>query len=226
MSNEQQQYTTPSYNPADNSDVGLSEFQQNKFFLRLEKIAPAEVVSYNRITNRATIQILNMSLYSNGTKLNKKAVPDVPVYMAAAGGFVFSFPLKQGDKGWLVTTDCDISVFKKLLTTFVPATLKRHCYESSFFLPDYIKGLNISADDDGAVLITAEDGLTKISIKNGQITQTAANNIINGNLQINGAVTATDTITSDTDVISAGISGKSHTHTGVEPGAGNTGAPQ
>ena len=226
MSNEEQQYTIPSYNPADNSDVGLSDFQQQRFFLRLEKIAPAEVINYDRTTNRATVRILNMSLYANGTKLNKKPVADVPVYMAAAGGFVLSFPLKQGDKGWLMTSDCDISVFKKLLTTFVPATLRRHCYESAFFMPDYIKPLNISAEDDGAVLITSEDGTTKLSIKNGQITQTAANNIINGNLQINGAVTATDTITSNTDVIAAGISGKSHTHTGVEPGAGNTGAPQ
>lgn len=226
MANEDKQYTLPSYNPADSSDVGLANFQQQKIFLNLEKIAPAEVVSYDRITNRAVVKILNLSLYSNGTNLAKKNVPDVPVYMMSGGGFVFSFPLKQGDKGWLMATDCDISVFKTLLKTFVPATLRRHRYESSFFMPDYIKGINISTDDTGAVVLTSEDGATKISIKNGTITTTAANNIFNGNVQVNGTITATQTITSDVDVIAGGISGKNHTHSGVEPGAGNTGAPQ
>lgn len=226
MSNENNQYTTPSYNPADTGDTGFSNFLENRFFLKLEKVAPAEIVSYNRATNRATVKILNLSLYANGTNLNKKNIFDVPVYMAAAGGFILSFPISAGNKGWLVTTDCDISVFKQLLGTFVPATLQRHKYANSFFLPDYIQGLNISAEDDGAVVLTSTEGTTKISLKNGQITLTAATNIINGPLQVNGTITATDVITSNSDVIAGNISGKTHIHSGVQTGTSTTGAPQ
>jgi hypothetical protein len=40
-----------------------------------------------------------------------------------------------------------------------------------------------------------------------------------------GNVHSTATITGDTDVIAAGKSGKSHTHSGVVPGGGNSGPP-
>ncbi|MGS0649142.1 phage baseplate assembly protein V [Komagataeibacter melomenusus] len=39
-------------------------------------------------------------------------------------------------------------------------------------------------------------------------------------------MTAQGTVTGKTDVLAAGISGKSHTHSGVQPGSGSTGAPQ
>jgi phage baseplate assembly protein gpV len=225
MGNETQ-YTTPAHNPGDNGEVGLLNFQAEQIAMKIEKVAPAEIISYDRKTNRATVQILNQSLYANGSKLTKKPIPDIPVYMMSGGGFIFSFPVKKGDKGWIIAADRNISTFKTLLTVFTPASLRKHKYEDGFFLPDYIKGINITTDDEGAVVLTSEDGTTKISIKNGQITQTAAKNIINGDLQINGSVAATGTITSDVDVISAGISGKNHTHSGVQPGSGNTGVPQ
>ena len=39
-------------------------------------------------------------------------------------------------------------------------------------------------------------------------------------------MTAQGTVTGKTDVIAAGISGKGHSHSGVQPGSGSTGAPQ
>ncbi|AQU86238.1 baseplate assembly protein [Komagataeibacter nataicola] len=39
-------------------------------------------------------------------------------------------------------------------------------------------------------------------------------------------MTAQGTVTGKADVLAAGISGKSHTHGGVQPGSGSTGAPQ
>lgn len=217
---EEQQYTTPSYNPADTDEAGLNEFLINHIKMQIEKVAPAEIVSYDRNTNRAVVQILNQSIYSNGSKLTKKTISDIPIFMMSGGGFVFSFPVKQGDKGWIIAADRDISVFKQLLSIFAPATYEMHKYKDGFFLPDKIKGFEIAADDDGAVILQSDDGTTKISIKDGQITMTAASVTINGDLTVNGTATAT------TDVIAAGISGKSHTHGGVQSGGSNTGAPQ
>lgn len=47
-----------------------------------------------------------------------------------------------------------------------------------------------------------------------------------GNATFGGSVTARGSIHSDADVTAGGISLNSHTHSGVEPGGGNTGAPQ
>ena len=55
---------------------------------------------------------------------------------------------------------------------------------------------------------------------------TAANIVFNGNTTVNGTLTATDTITSNVDVVAETISGKTHTHTGVTTGSGTTGLPQ
>lgn len=49
---------------------------------------------------------------------------------------------------------------------------------------------------------------------------------MHADIQNDGTINATETISSDTDVLSAGKSGAHHTHTGVQPGSGNTGQPQ
>lgn len=47
-----------------------------------------------------------------------------------------------------------------------------------------------------------------------------------GNLNVTGDVHATGTVTGDTDVVAAGISGKGHHHGGVKAGTDNSGGPQ
>lgn len=225
--NNTETISIPSYNPANvSSQAGSTDFVIRKALEKLEKVAPAKILSYNRTTNRASVQILNQSITSTGEKLTKKPLDNIPVLMMSGGGFTFSFPIQEGDTGWLVAADRDISVFKQLLQVFAPASYQIHRYKDSFFIPDKVNGFEIAEDDTNAVILTSLDGTTKVSVKAGQVTITAPQTVINGNLQVNGSITSTDTITSDTDVIAAGISGKSHTHSGVEPGSGNTGVPQ
>lgn len=217
----------PSYNPADTkSEAGFIDFLIDKIAQKIEKVAPAQIVSYNRKTNRAEVQILNQNITSTGEKLPKKPIPNIPVVMLSGGGFTLSFPVKENDIGWLIAADRNISIFKQLFSMFAPADYRKHKYEDSFFLPDKVRGFEISEDDTDAVLLISDDGTTKVSIKSRQITATAPETVLNSNLKVNGSIVATDTITSDTDVISAGISGKSHTHGGVETGSASTGVPQ
>lgn len=225
--NENETISRPSYNPADiQSKSGFYEFLIKKILQKIEKVAPAEIISYDRVKNRATVQILNQAITSEGEKLTRKPLDNIPILMLSGGGFSLSFPIKEGDIGWIVAADRDISVFKQVLKLFAPATYQLHRYKNSFFIPDKVNGFEISEDDTDAVLLTSTDGLTKISIKPGQITLTAPQTVLNGNLQVNGTIEASDTITSNIDVIADGISLKSHTHSGVEPGEGNTGVPQ
>lgn len=59
----------------------------------------------------------------------------------------------------------------------------------------------------------------------GDVNMTGNLNII-GNITTTGNISATGTITGTVDVIGGGISLKNHTHGGVQPGSGSTGAPQ
>lgn len=223
----------PSFNPAESlSDEGLYDFFENKIKFGIEKVAPAQIISYNRSTNRAVVQILASEITSTGQKLPRQPLKDIPVFIFNGGGFSFSFPVQAQDIGWIIAADRDISIFKKLLQTFAPATYEKHRYEDGFFLPANINGFNISSGDENSVILTSLDGSTKLTVQEGLITMTAANSTFNGNVAINGnltvtgTITATETITSNSDVISGTISGKTHTHTGVTTGTGITGTPQ
>ena len=97
-------------------------------------------------------------------------------------------------------------------------------------------GGNISANADGNIsanaggTMTAQSGgamsmtaptitLTGAVTISGTLTQSGGNATMGGNL------TAAGTITGTTDVIGGGKSLKTHVHSGVQPGGGNTGAP-
>lgn len=192
----------PSINPADVKDIaGLLNFFEKTIFLHLEKITPAQIISYDRNSNRASVQILNYSITSDGQKITRKPEYDIPVTVLGAGGFAFGFPVKEGDIGFLIAADSDISVFKKLLQLFAPAVYQRHKYKNSVFMPLIINGFTIAEDDAEAVLLASLDGETKISLKEGSAVITAENTIINSALaQIN---TSSAEINADTAVITA-----------------------
>lgn len=218
---KEQSISIPSFNPADaQSEVGVYEFLIDQILQRIEKVAPAQILSYDRRKNRATVQILNQGITSTGAKVPKKSVPDIPALVLQGGGFNLSFPIKAGDIGWIVAADRDISVFKKLLQMFAPATYRKHQYKDGFFIPNKINDFNISEDDEASVLLTSEDGTTQISLKDGQTTITADSIVLNGDVTVNGTVTASG------DVTGAGISLKTHVHGGVQAGGGTTGVPQ
>lgn len=74
---------------------------------------------------------------------------------------------------------------------------------------------------DGEVQVTQ-------SFSNPAITASAGSKASNfaGDVHSSGNINSDKTITGATDVVAAGISGKSHTHGGVKPGGGTTSKPQ
>lgn len=218
--------TTPAYNPADaNTLDGLNNLLQEKIFLNLQKVLPGIVQTYNRVKNRAVIKPAITGVASRGQKIPKEALIDIPVFSMSGGGIIMSFPVKAGDKGWLVANDRNISIFKQNLEESAPNDYRKHCFNDAFFLPDKINDLQISEEDEGAIVIMTEDGSTKFTLKQGKITLTAENIIHNGNTTINGTLTTTNTITAPEAVIN-GIAQSTHVHGGVEAGVGKTGAPE
>lgn len=226
MSNET--ISTPSYNPSGIQNMaGLLDFFQKNLFMKIEKVAPAQIISYDRQTNRAVVQILNYSITSTGEKLTRQPLNDIPVQVFGGGDFCLSFPVKEGNIGFVIASDGDISVFKKLLQIFAPATYQKHRYKDGIFFPLILNGFTFSADDEKAVLLTSIDGNTKISLKPDNITLTAENTVINttlaeinantavitadstinGNLTVNGNIISTGAITGLSIIDNSGVTG-------------------
>lgn len=98
-------------------------------------------------------------------------------------------------------------------------------------------GALVKLTNDGKVTITDKAGSTAVLNGDGTATVTAsggltlnANTQINGNLSVSGNVGAGGTVTAPnvvgtTNVTFGGKSGVAHTHSGVQTGPGNTGAP-
>ena len=218
----------PSYNPAEiQNTAGMLDFFQKILFMKLEKVAPAQIISYDRQTNRAIVQVLNYSITSTGEKISRKPLNDIPVQIFGGGDFCLSFPIKQGDIGFIIASDGDISVFKKLLQIFAPATYQKHRYKDGVFFPLILNGFTFSVEDETSVLLTSVEGNTKISLKPDYITLTAKNTVINtttaeinatdatitakstinGNLIVNGNITSSGTITGASIIDTSGATG-------------------
>lgn len=214
----------PSYNPAEvNSLSGLLDFTQKKILMNIEKVAPAQIISYDREKNRAVVQILNYSITSSGENIQRKPLYDIPVFCFGGGDFVLSFPIKENDIGFVIASDGDISVFKKLLKIFAPATYQKHKYKDGVFYPLILNGFTLSNDDKDAVILSSVDGKTKISLKDGEANIEAVNininatkttltteTIINGSLTVNGDINSSGTAT--ISVVKSG-NGSSGTYT-------------
>ena len=206
---EQQTISVPSYNPADAQELaGVFDFFQKSMFMKIEKVAPAQVVSVNG-NNRCTVQILNFSITSTGEKIARKPIADIPIAVFGASGFGLKFPVKQGDIGLLIASDGDISIFKKLQQTFTPATYQKHKYKDGVFFPLLFNGLTANIGADSVVLSTV-DGTSYIELKNGEIVLNAAKVTVNGELTansakiLNGATGSFDVTTATNGIVTGG----------------------
>jgi len=213
--------TIPAYNPADaNTLSGLNNILQDKLSMNIECAIPGIVVSYDRNTNRAVVKPAITGVASQGQKVSKEPLINIPVFCMSGGGIVMSFPIQTGDRGWLIANDRNISIFKQSLQESAPNDFRKHNFMDAFFLPDKINDINFSQADDGCLVIQTLSGSTKITMQEGVITLTSPSVIINGDTVINGSLTVT------TETTTAGIPFTTHKHSGVTTGSGTTGGPQ
>jgi hypothetical protein len=158
--------TVPSANPADcNTLDGLNNLLQDKLFLNLKKVCPGIVQSYNKTTNRAVIKPAITGVASQGQKVSKEPLINIPVLKLSGGGTTISFPIKSGDTGWLIACDRNISIFKQKLKESAPNDFRKHQYEDSFFIPDAI---NYTSSDD----FTIANANETFTIADNEITAT------------------------------------------------------
>lgn len=146
MSDTEITQSISSENPANNDSLeGLNDFFKDKLFLHMEKVIPGIVESYDKTTNRAVIKPAIMGETTQGEKVSKDLLPNIPVIQFGGGDVTMTFPIKAGMTGWLIASDRDISIFKSIKEETAPNTTRKHKYQDSFFIPDAI---NAAGTDD------------------------------------------------------------------------------
>ena len=204
----------------DDSLTGLFKEVLKKFQQNSDDLLPAQIVSYNRTTNRATVQILIPLIDVNGNLINRARATNIPVLLVGGGDFFLSYHLPAGSLGWIKANDRDISLFLETYTARQPNTLRLHSFEDALFIPDIMTNYTIAGEDEQAAVIQNRDGSVKISLTESRIKLTAPAIEIQGPTTINGNVATTGTLTNN------GVNvGSTHTHTQPNDSANNSQAP-
>jgi hypothetical protein len=157
------------------------------------------------------------------------------------------YPTQTGDLGVAVAVSASLGPASGLGSGMPNLQQKQGNLANLFWMP--ISSANWSQTDDpnalvlygpNGVILRTKDSTCKITVNEAGIILAPPAGlpvIINGNLWLNGNVLGpggveytgnfhtTGTVTGDTDVVAAGVSGKGHTHSGVTTGGADTGPP-
>lgn len=198
MSDTEITQSISSENPANNDSLeGLNDFFKDKLYLHLEKVIPGIVESYNKTTNRAVIKPAIMGETTQGEKVSKDFLSNIPVLQLGSKYGIITFPIKAGMTGWLIASDRDISIFKSIKQETAPNTTRKHKYQDSFFIPDSINStgtdnLTISTEETSFIFGKSFYKINASSIEiTGDISQT-------GTISQTGSITSTVSISAPT----------------------------
>lgn len=135
-----------------------------------------------------------------------------PVFLQGGGSFT-AYPIAPGDYCLLIFTERCFDNWWAGVDFAPPLEYRMHDYSDGFA----IVGINPLA---GAIPVPAVVRRVGDSSVEGNYDHTG-DYVLTGNLTVNGNITV-----AGGDVTAGGISLKTHTHGGVEPGGGSTGQPQ
>lgn len=194
--------------------------------MQTEWMLPAKVVKVDRATGRVSVQPMMQMGDTQGNKITRAIVPNIPIMTMGAGGIFASFPVKIGDLGFVFSADRDTSLFYQSQGGMDwPNTERIHQFGDGGFLPLKLFNFSIAGGvlADGFSLQT-DDGSTFVTLKAGEVQFKAATIKFFGNVEHTGNMTRTgDTTTTGTVTNNGKDVGDTHTHSGVESGPSNTG---
>lgn len=216
------EHQSPSLSPAEDDSLhGVLRSALFKHMQRVDDMMPVRVIAYDRKTNRATVQPVIKMVGTDGAEVPRAQLISIPVYQPAGGGFKMSFPIKEGDFGYVKALDRDVSLFRQGLQDAKPNSLRMKSFEDGFFMPDLMRDFNHADDDENGFILSSDDGSIRLVMDGGQLRITAPKAIfdvadvhLTGNLKVDGSVEGQN-----------GVKLETHTHGGVETGGGNTGEP-
>lgn len=154
---------------------------------------------------------------------------DCPVLWQGGGGATFTFPISPGDECLVVFASRCIDGWWASGNVADPPDIRMHNLSDGFALVGVRSRPRAFTANTSAAELRSDDGSTFVRLDPaGQLVEVTAPGGINLNgvtIDASGNVHTPATITADTDVVAAGVSAKEHTHSGMQPGGGNSGPP-
>lgn len=173
---------------------------------------------------------------SQGNSIQTVSIPRLPFFRYYAGRAAIVCDPVPGDVGLAVFAQQDCSRVKTGTTEPQSAGSFR-CFDMSdgFYLGGFYNGkgdTNIVFDQNGGITVNGPETVT-VNTKNATVNATekllvnSPETEFTGNVKVDQGLTIVgNTVSENGDITASGISLKSHTHSGVEPGSGSTGGPQ
>lgn len=170
--------TQNSRNPANNDELsGMLQEVLGKYLQQTDNMLPAEVLSYDRETNRVAVRPLIKLLRTDGESIERAPIASLPVFQLGGGGCVITFNILPGDIGWIKANDRDVSGFLRTETDAPPGTLRKHSFSDAVFFPDQFRRWTLDIDDAEATVLQTLDATQRISISQDRIRLTSATDI-------------------------------------------------
>lgn len=169
----------PSFSPEEQASglFGLLQGGMSKALQNMDCCLPARVVSFDRASNRVTVEPMYKITSTGGDQMQMAQIDSIPVFLFGGAGAFISFDLKQNDFGWIIASDQDISLFLQTYEASAGNTKRNHSFSDAFFLPDIMHDYYLSGTD-GEAAIQTKQGTTYITLSEGKI-----------NIQVSGAFT-------------------------------------
>lgn len=133
----------------------LFSLQRERLTAAIRVALPAEVVSFDPVTQLATVRPLLKELDTDETGAEQvrslPVVPDVPVQFPAGGGFSLTFPVQAGDPCLLVFADRSLDKWLDNGAEVDPVDVRRHNLSDAVALlgvrakPQALPAFNVSA---------------------------------------------------------------------------------
>lgn len=148
-------------------------------------------------------------------------IPQLPLLIQGTDTAQLTFGNIVGSECLIHFNDRDIDNWFVTGEAYAPNSKRLHNFSDGFVSLRPFSNIKVFDYDSTGVVLRNTNSKIKITentveITNGELQFTISGNTlsIKGNISVDGQISATGKISSDTDVVSAGISGKSHTHTG------------
>lgn len=234
-----------------NKNAGIEfnmQFDRNAANIHTSIPAIIQSVDYaNQVVS--AVPAIQIKIVDPNTKLvryiNRPVITNIPMALAWSEGMGLgtTMPYKERDKCTLIFAERALDNFLISGQISAPAdgptpeTCTIRCFDETdaMCFPGIITKAKIPNYSPDAVEIRNADKSSLFSLSNTSLTMqqgSASITISGGKIAIVGDIehtgnqTSSGTITGQTDVVAAGISGKGHTHGGVTAGGASTGGPQ
>ena len=230
---------------AGTSEYNGKEAQINKHIQDLNTTFVGKVTNCtsNGVNGSKTVTAINLiqQINAEGNALKNIEISNLPHYRLQAGiGAVILDPVPN-DIGIFSCAKRDISnINKDTSSPQVPASFRQFNGSDAVMvgtIHTQTPKVYIHIQQDETITVIAPNGYVcetnqthsvkanSVIIEAQSVTINASNITLNGNVTINGSLSASGVISSATDVQSKGKSFNTHTHSNVQNGPSNTGAP-